>query len=373
MAGPGRIAVVPSVGEDTLLPLKIAPLKMKPQSAIGACLLSAACLAFWQSPARGDFNLKGKTVTLYVGGGIGGGVDLYARTFAPYLSRHLPGEPTIVVSNMGGSGGVQGTQYLFNVAAKDGTAVGTTNSGAVSEPLMGQIKVAYELDKFRWIGSLARGDTVCGVWHTSPIKSIDDARNREVTLAATGATSGPARAALLLNALLGTKFRPIAGYPGKALGLAVERGEVEGTCNTLSSLRTSQSVWLRDRTFRLLLQVALTADPDYPQVPRVADLIKSEPDRRLLDLYLLPYEFNNPYMLPPGTPDDVVTVYRKAFDAAVRDPQYLADAANRRQRISPRDGADVTELAGKLLATPPDVVRRMLAVTDPRQQPASSR
>jgi tripartite-type tricarboxylate transporter receptor subunit TctC len=335
--------------------------------------LSAACLALWQSPARGEFSLKGKTVTLYAGGGIGGGVDLYARTLAPYLGRHLPGEPAVVVSNMGGSGGVQGVQYLFNVAAKDGTAVGTTNSGAVSEPLMGQVKVAYQLDKFRWVGSLLRGNTVCGVWHTSSIKSIEDARQREVTLSATGATSGPARASLLLNALIGTKFRPIAGYPGKAMGLAVERGEVEGTCNTLSSLRTSQTAWLRERTFRLLLQVAVVADPDYPGVPRVVDLIKSPADRQLLDLYLLPYEFNNPFMLPPGTPDDVVATYRKAFTAAVRDPEYRADAAKRRQIIDPRDGDDVTNLVRQLLATPPDVVRRMLAVTDPRQQSGSGR
>jgi tripartite-type tricarboxylate transporter receptor subunit TctC len=264
-------------------------------------------------------------------------------------------------------------QYLFNVAAKDGTAVGTTNSGAVSEPLMGQVKVAYELDKFRWVGSLLRGNTVCGVWHTSSIKSIDEARQREVTLSATGATSGPARASLLLNALIGTKFRPIAGYPGKAMGLAVERGEVEGTCNTLSSLRTSQTAWLRDRTFRLLLQVALVSDPEYPDVPRVADLVKSPADRQLLDLYLLPYEFNNPFMLPPGTPDDVLATYRKAFTAAVRDPDYRADAAKRRQSIDPRDGDDVTNLVRQLLATPPGVVKRMLAVTKPGPQTGSGR
>ncbi|MPZ41344.1 MAG: hypothetical protein GEU95_25520 [Rhizobiales bacterium] len=341
--------------------------------AIGVFLITMACLVSSHPTAHAQPSLKGKTVTLYVGGGIGGGVDIFARTFAPHLSRHLPGEPAIIVSNMGGSGGVQGVQYLYNVAAKDGTAVGTTNSGSISEPLLGRSKVAYELDKFRWIGSLARGDTVCGVWHTSAIKSIEDARQRQVALSATGVTSGPARAALLLNALVGTKFKPIPGYPGKAMGLAVERGELEGTCVTLSSLRTSQTAWLGDKTFRLLLQVAIEADPEYPDVPRVADLIKTPADRQLLDLYLLSYEFNNPYMLPPGTPDDMVAAYRRAFSAAVRDPQYLADAAKRRQRVRPRDGADVTGLVQKLLATPDDVVQRMLTVTDPRQQSGAGR
>lgn len=170
--------------------------------AIRLAYICIAVSAVLGSPAQATFTLKGKTVTLYAGGGIGGGVDLFARTFVPYLGRHLPDEPNIVVANMGGSGGVQGMQYLYKVAPKDGTALGTTNSGAVSEPLMGRVKVAYDLAGFRWIGSLARGDTVCGVWHTSPVKSVEDAKKRTVVLSATGATSGPARAALLLNALL---------------------------------------------------------------------------------------------------------------------------------------------------------------------------
>ena len=335
-------------------------------TSLAAALL--ACCGVTGASAQAEFTLKGRTVTLYVGGGIGGGVDIYARTLAPYLGRHLPGEPNVVVVNMGASGGVQGVQYLFNVAAKDGTAVGTTNSGAVSEPIMGQVSVNYALGKFHWIGSLTRGDTVCGVWHASPIQSIDDAKAREVVLSATGATSGPARASLLLNALLGTRFRPIPGYPGQAMFLAVERGEVEGTCNTLSSLRTSQSAWLRDKKFRLLLQVAAEADPDFPDVPRVIDRITSADDRQLLDLYQLPYEFNNPYMLPPGTPPDIVRIYRTAFDAAVKDPSYLAEAQKRQQRVVPRTGAEVDLLIERLLATPAGVIQRMLQVTDPGQR-----
>jgi tripartite-type tricarboxylate transporter receptor subunit TctC len=322
----------------------------------------AAALA---NPAGADFTLAGKSVNLYVGGGIGGGVDHYARTLVPHLARHLPGKPSVSVLNMGASGGVQGMQYLYNVAAKDGTAFGITNSGAVAEPVMGTAKVNYDIASYRWIGSLTRGDTVCGVWHASSIRSLDDARGREVVLSATGATSGPARAARMLNALIGTKFRPIAGYPGKAMFLAVERGETEGTCNTLTSFRTSHPHWLREQKFRLLVQVALTADAEFPGVPRAVDLIKREADRQILDLYLLPYEFNNPLMLPPGASEDAYRAYRKAFDATVQDPAYRADAAKRLQKVAPRDGDDVTALAKKLVATPRDVVKRMIAVTAP--------
>jgi tripartite-type tricarboxylate transporter receptor subunit TctC len=323
-------------------------------------------VAVWAAPAAAaEFTLAGKTVNLYVGGGIGGGVDNYARTLVPHFARHLPGQPSIAVLNMGASGGVQGMQYLYNVAAKDGTAFGITNSGAVAEPVMGSAKVNYAIDKYRWLGSLTRGDTVCGVWHESTIRSLADARKREVPLSATGATSGPARAARMLNALIGTQFKPVSGYPGKAMFLAVERREVEGTCNTLTSFRTSNPQWLRDKKFRLLVQVALTADPEFPTVPRAVDFISNEADRKILDLYLLPYEFNNPLMLPPGAAEDAYRAYRKAFDATMRDPAYLADVAKRLQRIAPRDGDDVAALARKLVATPRPVVERMIAITAP--------
>jgi tripartite-type tricarboxylate transporter receptor subunit TctC len=335
------------------------------------CRLAAmtvfACLAIaWPTRApAAEFTLAGKTVNLYVGGGIGGGVDNYARTLAPHFAKHLPGHPSITVVNMGASGGVQGMQYLYNVAAKDGTAFGMTNSGAVAEPVMGTTKVNYEIDKYRWLGSLTRGDTVCGVWHESTIQILADARKREVPLSATGATSGPARAARMLNALLQTQFKPISGYPGNAMFLAVERREVEGTCNTLSSFRTSHPHWLRERKFRLLVQVALTADPEYPDLPRAVDFISRDEDRQILDLYLLPYEFNNPLMLPPGAADDAYRAYRKAFDATMRDTAYLADVAARLQRIAPRDGDDVAALAKKLVAAPREIVQRMIEITSP--------
>jgi tripartite-type tricarboxylate transporter receptor subunit TctC len=322
----------------------------------------------WATPAAtAEFTLAGKTVSLYVGGGIGGGVDNYARTLVPHFARHLPGQPSIAVVNMGASGGVQGMQYLYNVAAKDGTAFGITNSGAVAEPVMGNIKVNYQIERYRWLGSLTRGDTICGVWHESAIQSLADAKKREVPLSATGATSGPARAARMLNALLQTQFRPVSGYPGNAMFLAVERREVEGTCNTLSSFRTSHPHWLRDRKFRVLVQVALTADPELPGVPRAVDFMSREADRQILDLYLLPYEFNNPLMLPPGATDDAYRAYRKAFDATTRDPAYLGDVATRLQAIAPRDGDDVAILANKLVATPRHVVQRMIEITSPGQ------
>ena len=319
------------------------------------------------SAARAEVSFKGRTVTIYIAGGVGGGVDTFARTLAPYLSKHLPGEPNIVASNMPGGGGAQAVQYLYNVAAKDGTAIGTTNAGPIGDALMSTAPLHYDLANLRWIGSLVKGDTACTVWHQSGINSLEEAKAREVTLTSTGVTSSPTRSALLMNTLLGTRFRPIAGYDGGTSLLAIERGEIAGICVTLASLRTTRPDWLRDKKLKILVHVALTPDPEFPDVPRAIDLVKTQEHKQMLEFYVLPYEFNNPYYLPPGTSDEVLATYRKAFDAAVRDPGYLADTQKRKQTVTPRDGADVMKLVEQLLATPKPIVQKVIEATAPKQ------
>jgi len=333
-----------------------------------AAMSVSLVIAAWLPPtnASAEFSLAGKTVTIYVAGGPGGGVDQFARTLAPYLTRHLPGHPAVVASNMPGGGGMQAVQYLYNVAAKDGTAIGTTNAGPVVEPILGKKQLNYDLRKFRWVGSLVKGDTICVVSSASKIKSLDDARKTEVTMASTGATSAPTRSALLMNALIGTRFKPVSGYHGGNALIAIERGEVDGICITLSSLRTTRPHWLREKTIISLVQVATDPAPEFPQVPKAMDLVKTDTERQMLELYLLPYEFNNPFYLPPGVSDEMVAGWRKAFDAAVADKAYQADAARRRQTVTPRDGADVEKLVNRMFAIPPDIVDRTIKATTPQ-------
>lgn len=328
---------------------------------------AAFCVAIMPTQIAA-FDLKNRTVTIHVGGGTGGGVDIFARTFAQHLPRHLPGEPQVVVSNMPGNGGIQAVQFTYNVAAKDGTAIGTTNAGPIVEPLMGGGFAAnYDITRLRWIGSLLKGDTVCAVWHGSQAKSLGDARKQEVVMASTGATSSPMRTALLMNALIGTRFKPISGFHvGNAL-LAIERGEVEGICNTLSSMRTTRADWLRNKQLVPLVQVAMTRDRDFPDVPRAIDLIKSDDARQMLEFFLLPYEFNNPYYLPPGAPDEALGVYRKAFDAVMADPAYRADALKRGQNLAPHTGGDVEKLVARLYAMPKEIVRKTIEATTPKK------
>jgi tripartite-type tricarboxylate transporter receptor subunit TctC len=330
-----------------------------------AIFLTAGSALFSTVPAYANFNLQGKVVTIYVAGGAGGGVDAYARTIAPFFTKYLPGNPVVNIANMPGAGGAQAVQYLYNVAPKDGSAIGSTNAGPVAQPFLEQSPITYELNKMHWIGSLARGNTVCAVWHTVDVKSLADARKKIVTVASTGARSAPTRSALLMNSFAGTQFKPISGYTGGTSLLALERGEVDATCTTLNSLRTTRPQWLAEGKLRIIVHVAMEVDDEYKDVPRAVDLIDDPKDKAALDFFLLPYEFNNPYYLPPGVPREAVAAWRKAFDAAVVDPAYLAEAKKRLQDVEPKSGELVEKLLAQMYATPPEVIKRTIAAIDP--------
>jgi tripartite-type tricarboxylate transporter receptor subunit TctC len=309
--------------------------------------------------AAAEFSLQGKTVNVIVSGGVGGGVDLYARTLLPYLSKYLPGNPTTVVQNMPGAGGIQGVQALYNMGAKDGTAIATTPAGPIKEPLMGSGKVNYDLRQFHWVGSLTVEDTACLVWHTSELRTLDDAKKRDVPLSATGAASNSTLGPLLLNNLLGTKFKPISGYDGGTSMLAVERGEVEGRCTTLNSVRGTKARWIADKLVRALVMMSDVDDPDFPDVPKARSLMKNDEDKQAFEFFQAADEIQNPYMLPPGTPGDVIEIYRKAFDAAVHDPEFRALTTQRQMNIVPRTGGEVQAKIEAMYATPPAIMERV--------------
>lgn len=340
---------------------------MKGKNALRRRMVALGMIAAALAPATGraaDFTLQGKTVTMVVSGGVGGGVDLYTRVLLPYFSKHLPGTPTMIVQNLPGGGGVQGVQRLYNVMPRDGTALATTPAGPIKEPLMGTGKVNYDLRQFKWIGSLAKEDTVCLVWHTSPVMTLEDAKTRTVTLAATGTASNSTLGPHLLNDLLGTKFKPISGYDGGTSMLAVERGEVDGRCTTLSTVRTGQPRWINEKLIRVLIAVSSNFhDPDYPDVPTALSLMKTDADRQALQFFQAPDEIQDPFFLPPNTPADAVAAYRKAFDEAVKDLGYLAEVEARHQQIAPKTGAEVQTTIERMYATPPAIIERVKRAT----------
>ena len=311
-------------------------------------------------------DLKGKTVTIYVAGGAGGGVDAYARILSPFLSKYLPGQPAMKVANMPGGGGVQAVQYIYNIAPKNGTAIGTTNAGPVAQPLMEkQLKTAYDLRKLNWIGSVAKGNTVCATWHTSPVKTLKDAQTRQAVIGTTGIRSAPTRSALLMNSTLKTQFKPISGYNGGSLLIALESGEIDGVCTTLNSLRTTRPQWLRDKKLNILFHVAVRKDKEYESIPSAYEHMDAK-QKKMLEFFLTPYEFNNPYYLPPGVAPEIVKAHRDAFDKAMQDKAYRADAARRKQDIDVETGASVQKMVMQMFATPQDIIDATIAAVNPK-------
>lgn len=333
------------------------------RAALAAVMVAAVLAAAPGDASAQNFTLAGKNLTVTISGGVGGGLDSYVRTFLPYFSKQLPGNPPTVVQNMPGGGGVQGVQALYNLAAKDGTAIGSTPAGPVKEPLMGGGKVAYDLRKFNWVGSLTVEDTVCLMWHTSSIKTLKDAQAREVAISATGAASNSTLGPLLFNDLIGTKFKPISGYDGGTSMLAVERGEVDGRCTTMNSVRAAQPQWLRDKTVNAILRVSDVDVPEFPNAPKLKDLLKTDADRSALDFFQAPDEIQNPIILPPDVPAEIVAIFRKAFDATIADKTYQEEAVKRRQQIVARTGAEVAKIINAMYDTPPAVIERVKRAT----------
>jgi tripartite-type tricarboxylate transporter receptor subunit TctC len=306
--------------------------------------------------AAAAVDFSGKIVTLYAGGQVGGGVDVFSRTFMPYLGNSLPGKPTIVIKNMNGAGGIQAVAYDYTQGAKDGTALTTMAGGPIAEAIYGTHKLEYDIRKFLWVGSLNVGKQMCMTWQTSSFKTIQDAMNRPMNVAATGARSNTALLPLMLNATVGTKMKPIAGYGGAADVFAVERGEMDGICYSIDSLRTTHPDWIAQHKVRFLIDVSITGIEGLEGVPRIMDMIQDPKNKAAMKLFLGTSEIAYPYALTPGTPAGIIKVYRAAFDRAVRDPAYRAQAAKQRQSIEPKTGAEVTEVIDGMVDAPADVI-----------------
>ena len=332
------------------------------QRWLAATLIGGAVVA-GGAPARAEFTLQGKTVTLLVGNGLGGGGDTYARTFVPHLSKYLPGKPTIVVKNMSGGGGLQAVQYLYNVATGDGTVFGTNPAGPLREPFIGSRKVNYDLRKFHWIGSLGAEVTTCVVMASSKATGLDFAMTNEVTLSSTGPTSNANIIPMLVNEFVGTKMKPISGYDGGTSLLAMERGEVEGRCLSIGALRAARPEWIEKKQIRPLFTTKKNDDPFFKDAPVALDAIKDPANKAALLFFSSPDDIQYPYALPPKAAAETVAAYRASFATAARDQAYLADAKRRHMDIDPHAGADVHKAIDALYATPPDVVERVSRVT----------
>jgi tripartite-type tricarboxylate transporter receptor subunit TctC len=307
-----------------------------------------------------DF-FRGKTINITVGFSAGGGYDLHARVLARHFGKHVPGEPMVVVKNQPGAGGLGLVNSFYGNAVKDGTELATFDRGIPLDPLLYGSNARFDPLKLSWIGSTDNDASTCYSWHSSPVKTIDDLMKRELIVGGTGSTANSVAFPRALNAVLGTKFKVIAGYPGSAEALiGMERGEVHGFCSmgfaTLQSLRPD---WVRDHMVNQLIQLAVKKNPDHPEVPLALDIAKNDADRQAIRLMVSPNLFARPFTGPPGLLPERMKILRKAFDETVNDPEYVAEATARGLHTELVTGSEIERLLRRLYETPKDVVERM--------------
>jgi tripartite-type tricarboxylate transporter receptor subunit TctC len=330
--------------------------------------LATFFLLFWWAPAcaaqtAAEF-YSGKTIELDIGFSVGGAYDAYARLLARTLGKYIPGNPAVVPKNMEGAGSMRLANYLYNAAPRDGTTIGTISRGTGYEPLLGNTGAQFDASKFNWIGSTNNEVGVCVSWYTSGVATFADALTHTVVMGASGPSADSYQAPKISNAVLGTQFKIVTGYPGgNDIDLAIERGELQGRCGwSWTSLKALHQSWLDQHKLNLLFRVALNKARDLPDIPLVTDLAKTDDDKAILRLIFARQVMAWPYLAPPDVPGDRVEALRKAFMDAMRDRDFLAEAEKSQLEITPVSGADVQQLVRDVYATPKDVVGRAAAL-----------
>jgi tripartite-type tricarboxylate transporter receptor subunit TctC len=278
-----------------------------------------------------------------------------------HLGRHIPGNPTVTVQTMPGAGGIRAANFLAQQAPKDGTAMTTFAGGPILEPLIGARDPGYDMSQFTWVGAVAKDIGLCLALGTTPFKTIDDVRKQQMVVAGTGAGSETDTWPVVLNDVLGTKFKLVTGYLGsQETIIAIERGEAHGRCVfSYSSLKTAKPDWLRDKKINVLTQLAFQKHQDFQNVPLIYELVSKPEDRQLLDLMIGPSEMARPFAGPPGLPPKIATMLRRAFDATMKDPAFIAEGEKISAEVLPTTGEDVQKLVTRLYATPKPVVERV--------------
>ncbi len=326
-------------------------------------------------PAVADDFYHGKQIRLIVGSDTGGGYDAYARLIARHWPEAIPGNPAVVVQNMAGAGSLKAMNYVANSAPKDGTAVGAVQNHIGYEPMLGisgggaTDAVQFDPLKVHWIGSAAKEVSVVVIWHTSPVKTLQDAQQREVVGGSGGVATSNTIYARLMNATAGTKFNIVHGYKSQTeVALAMERGEVEASPGWFySSFISSRGQWLPEGKARIIAQVALEKHPALPDVPIILDVAKTPEDRQVMELALGSLSMGRPFVAPADVPADRVALLRASFMKTLANPVLLDEAAKAKLEISGLSGEQITKLLTEQYKTPAPIVAKVKAILVPEK------
>jgi len=326
-----------------------------PGTAIFALVLTSPIAA---QPA-GD-SLAGKSVSMIIGFGAGGGYDLWGRTVGRHIGRHLPGAPTVIPQNMPGAGSYAAASYIFNIAPKDGTVLGIIARDAALGPLSGATGARFDPTRLSWIGTPTKETNVCIAYHTSQVKSVLDLYEKQLIVGDTGPGTGTRSYPKALNELLGMKFKLVGGFPASSdVFLAMERGEVEGICESLDSIKIRRPDWIPTRKISILFQGGAEPNPELDGVPFVLDLALTGEQRQALEFLYAGQGIGRPFVAPPDLPPDRLKMLRDAFKATMTDPAFVAEAQKSKLDLEPEDGEHLAVLIAKIYATPKPIVDKI--------------
>jgi len=303
---------------------------------------------------------EGKTVTMVIGGPPAGAYDVYARLAGRYLGKYIAGNPPIVARNMPGAGGLVAANYMFNVAPRDGTYLAMLVPTSPLEETLGLSAAKYKASRFAWIGRMTTQPNITFVMTNTRVKTIADAFDKVALLGATGRSATNAIYPTVLNNVLGTKFRVVTGYEGSAAAmLAMERGEVEGHSSTYDGLKNQHEDWIRTRRVNILVQYLLKRHPELPDVPTSSELARTPEQATILRAVSSASEIGKFILTTPGAPRERVDALRRAFDAMVKDPDYLAEAAKLRIELDPLPGIELQKVVEEVQSMPAEIVEKV--------------
>ena len=330
------------------------------RTAVGAAGLAISGAS---AQSLADF-YRGKKLTLITAASPGGGYDQYARLLARHMPRYIPGEPQITVQNMPGAEGLKASNHIYNVAAQDGTVIGgvSRNNGLAKFYDFNNAGVQFDARRFHWLGSPQQEIGLFVVNTKAGVKSIEDVRSRELTVSSTARSSPSSIYARMLNAMYGSKLKVIEGYDGsQACLLAVERYETDSHISGGSSaqFRNRMMPWVKQGTARVILQLGMQRDAAFPDIPTALEIMQTPQDKQLFEIAFAEQVMGRPFLLGPGVPRERVKMLREAFDATMKDAQFLADSAKEGAEIDPVDGATINALLDRVYSAPNEVAERL--------------
>lgn len=310
--------------------------------------------------ANAQESLAGKTVSLIIGFGPGGGYDLWGRTVARHIGKHLPGKPTVVPQNMPGAGSYVAASHIYGAAPKDGTVLAIIARDAALGPLSNAPGARFDAMKLSWLGSPTKEHNVCIAYHIAKVKTANELRDKELILGDTGPGTGTRSYPKVLNDLLGYKFKLVSGFRSSAdVFLAMERGEVEGICESLDSAQARRPEWLKDGRLRYLFQGGASKNMEIPNVPFILDLAKTDEQRQALTFLYAGQGLGRPFIAPPGMAPERVKMLRDAFNATMKDAEFIADVTKAKLQLKPETGETLAALVDRIYATPKEVIDRV--------------